>query len=120
MKSVDKYVNYLAKRDGVDKTINQRVLIGKPTQKQIEFIDEMVKNPDVDPETLGKVIVDSYYKSVEEIGQQSGATLSLVNLNKLDDVLEALKTFTSDEVQFAEDRRDLSLLEKRVKEIEAA
>lgn len=43
MKSVDKYVNYLAKRDGVDKTINQRVLIGKPTQKQIEFIDEMVK-----------------------------------------------------------------------------
>ena len=43
MKSVDKYVNYLAKRDGVDKTINQRVLIGKPTQKQTEFIDEMVK-----------------------------------------------------------------------------
>ena len=40
--------------------------------------------------------------------------------HKLDDVLEALKTFTSDEVQFAEDRRDLSLLEKRVKEIEAA
>ena len=40
--------------------------------------------------------------------------------HKLDDVLEALNTFTSDEVQFAEDRRDLSLLEKRVKEIEAA
>lgn len=40
--------------------------------------------------------------------------------HKLDDVLEALKTFTSDEVQFAEDRRDLSLLEKKVKEIEAA
>jgi len=42
MKSADKYVNYLAKRDGVDKTINQRVLIGKPTQKQIEFIDYLI------------------------------------------------------------------------------
>lgn len=40
--------------------------------------------------------------------------------HKLDNVLAALKSFTSDEVQFAEDRRDLSLLEKKVKEIEAA
>ena len=34
--------------------------------------------------------------------------------HKLDDVLAALKTYTSNEVQFAEDRRDLSLLEERV------
>ena len=40
--------------------------------------------------------------------------------HKLDDVLTALKSFKSTEVQFAEDRRDLSLLEKKVKEIEAA
>ena len=40
--------------------------------------------------------------------------------HKLDDVLAALKSFTSTEVQFAEDRRDLSLLEKKVLEIEAA
>ena len=40
--------------------------------------------------------------------------------HKLDDVLAALKSFTKIEAQFAEDRRDLSLLEKKVKEIEAA
>ena len=37
---------------------------------------------------------------------------------KLDDVLAALKTYTSNEVQFAEDRRDLSLLEERVLALE--
>ena len=38
--------------------------------------------------------------------------------HKLDDVLVALKTYTSNEVQFAEDRRDLSLLEERVLALE--
>ena len=40
--------------------------------------------------------------------------------HKLDDVLEALKAYTPNEVQFAEDRRDLSLLEDKVKEVEKA
>lgn len=38
--------------------------------------------------------------------------------HKLDDVLAALKLFTSNEVQFAEDRRDLSLLEDKVRAVE--
>ena len=38
--------------------------------------------------------------------------------HKLDDVLEALKAYTPNEVQFAEDRRDLSLLEEKVKKVE--
>lgn len=38
----------------------------------------------------------------------------------LGDVLEALKKFTPNEVQFAEDRRDLSLLENKLKEQEEA
>ena len=42
-KSVSNFVNYVAKRDGVDKTINQKVLIGKPTEKQIDFIDRMLE-----------------------------------------------------------------------------
>ena len=40
--------------------------------------------------------------------------------HNLDDVLKALKKFTSDEVQFAEDRRSLHVLEKKVKEVEEA
>ena len=42
-KSVGNLVNYVAKRDGVDKTINQKVMIGKPTEKQIEFLDKMLE-----------------------------------------------------------------------------
>lgn len=38
--------------------------------------------------------------------------------HKLDDVLEALKTYTPNEIQFAEDRRDLSLLEDKVRDLE--
>lgn len=38
--------------------------------------------------------------------------------HKLNDVLAALKLFTSNEVQFAEDRRDLSLLEDKVRAVE--
>ena len=39
---------------------------------------------------------------------------------KLDDVLVALRKYTPAEVQFAQDRRDLSLLEIRTKELSAA
>lgn len=38
--------------------------------------------------------------------------------HNLDDVLAALKSYTENEVQFAEDSRDLSLLEERVEEVE--
>lgn len=40
--------------------------------------------------------------------------------HNLDDVLEALKTYTPDEVKFAEDRRSLHLLEEKVEELEEA
>ena len=38
--------------------------------------------------------------------------------HNLDDVLAALKSYTENEVQFAEESRDLSLLEERVEEVE--
>ena len=38
--------------------------------------------------------------------------------HKLDDVLEALQSYTPNEIQFAEDRRDLSLLEDKLKDLE--
>lgn len=40
--------------------------------------------------------------------------------HNLNDVLEAMKTYAPDEVKFAEDRRDLSLLEDKVKQLEEA
>ncbi len=43
-KSVGNLVDYIARREGVDKSVNQRVLVGDASKKQIEFIDEMLKN----------------------------------------------------------------------------
>lgn len=52
------------------------------------FINKLVENPDVDPEEVGKEVVDSYYASLVEINQQSGGTLSLFDLSKLDNVMK--------------------------------
>lgn len=46
MKSSSKlggFVRYIATREGVDKSINQDIILRKPTQKQIAYINEMLK-----------------------------------------------------------------------------
>ena len=43
-KSVGNFVNYIAKRDSVDMSLNQKVLVGKPTKKQVDFIDKMLED----------------------------------------------------------------------------
>ena len=42
-KSVGNFVNYIAKRDSVDMSLNQKILVGKPTKKQVDFIDKMLE-----------------------------------------------------------------------------
>lgn len=42
-KSVGNFVNYIAKRDSVDMSLNQKVLVGKPTKKQVDFIEKMLE-----------------------------------------------------------------------------
>lgn len=43
-KTVVGFLNYISNRDGVDKSVNEKVLVGKPTTKQLEFIDEMIES----------------------------------------------------------------------------
>ena len=42
-KSIGNFVNYIAKRHSVDMSLNQKVLVGKPTKKQVDFIDKMLE-----------------------------------------------------------------------------
>ena len=42
-KSVGGLVVYIATREGVDTSVNQKVLVGKPTKKQMAYISEMLK-----------------------------------------------------------------------------
>ena len=37
------FVNYIAKREGVDKSVNQKIVISKSTKKQTEYINELLK-----------------------------------------------------------------------------
>ena len=42
-KSSGGFLNYIAKREGVDRSVNERVVVSKPTKKQREYIDELLK-----------------------------------------------------------------------------
>lgn len=43
-KSKGKFAEYIAKRDGVDKSVNDKILSENPTKKQAEYIEELLKN----------------------------------------------------------------------------
>lgn len=43
-KKVGGLINYISKREGVDKSVNEKVLVGKPSKKQLEFIENMIKD----------------------------------------------------------------------------
>lgn len=42
-KSAGGLVEYIAKREGVDKSVNGQVVIAKPTEKQMKYINELLK-----------------------------------------------------------------------------
>lgn len=42
-KSKGKFAEYIAKRDGVDKSVNDKILSENPTKKQAEYIEELLK-----------------------------------------------------------------------------
>lgn len=42
-KSKGKFAEYIATRSGVDKSVNDKILSGKPTKKQTEYIEELLK-----------------------------------------------------------------------------
>ena len=59
------------------------------------------------------------FKTLKNVTETSPITFKATELcdKDLNAILEALKKFTPDEVQFAEDRRDLSLLEDKLAEV---
>ena len=68
-KSVGNFVNYIAKRDSVDMSLNQKVLVGKPTKKQVDFIDKMLEEYDVDREKA-EADIDVFIQKVRDAGKE--------------------------------------------------
>jgi len=58
--------------------------------------DFLAKNPDANGAELGEVVCDSFYEMCEEIGEENMATLAVIDLDKIDDVLIAFNNFAKD------------------------
>ena len=79
------------------------------------LVNKLVENSDVEPAELGKVVVDSYYDSLVQINQQSASTLSLVDLNKLDDVLVEFNEFSKNLYESVDNVADITAYTKVAK-----
>lgn len=58
--------------------------------------DYLGQNPDSDGQALGKVICDSFYESCDQVGGADGATLSVVELDKVSDVMTTFDAYAKD------------------------
>jgi len=62
------FINYIAKRDRVDTTVNDRVSIDKPTEKQQSFINELSdKYPDIKVSEEYKEYIDNPTKNTASV-----------------------------------------------------
>lgn len=72
-------------------------------------------NPNADGAELGKVICDSFYECCEQIGEESGATLSCIDLSQIDGVITSFNDFSQEIYNATNDKSALSLVVRNVK-----
>ena len=70
--------------------------------------DFLGEDPYADGAVLGKVVCDSFYEGCAEIGAESGATLSVIDLSKLDDVIISFNDYAKSIYEASEDNSVLS------------
>lgn len=61
------------------------------------------KNPNADGLSLGKVVVDSFYDDCKSINSENGATLSVIDLSKIDNLIVSFNEFAKDIYEKTED-----------------
>lgn len=76
------------------------------------LVNTLVQNPDVDTEKLGKIIVDTYYDSLVQINQQGASTLSVVDLNKVDDLFKEFNVFSKNMSDTVKEVTDITAITK--------
>ena len=79
--------------------------------------DYLASNPGCNGAELGKVIADSFYESCKQTSEEKDATLSVIDLDKFDDVVRAFNDFAKDMYEVSE---DTAVLTNMIREIEAA
>ncbi len=79
-----------------------------------EIGDFLAANPDADGAKLGKVVCDGYLESCRELDEEEIATLSVIDLGKMDHVVESFNTFARNMYEASEDSGTLSAMSRRI------
>lgn len=66
------------------------------------------EDPSADGAMLGRIVCDSFYEGCEEIGLDSGATLSVIDLSVIDDVIISFNDYAKALYEVSEDRAVLA------------
>ncbi|MBU5435527.1 clostripain-related cysteine peptidase [Pseudoflavonifractor sp. MSJ-37] len=66
-----------------------------------QWVGALADDPSMDGQALGKIICDAYYAGCEAVGTQDGATLSLTDLSKVGDLLDAYEAFGAEALSAA-------------------
>ncbi|MGN0605429.1 MAG: clostripain-related cysteine peptidase [Oscillospiraceae bacterium] len=81
-----------------------------------DFLNE---NPTANGAELGKIVCDSFYDSCAEIWLESGVTLSVVDLSKIDDVIISFNDFAKDLYDNSEENSVMSSFVRNVKKADS-
>ncbi|MDO5477365.1 MAG: clostripain-related cysteine peptidase [Eubacteriales bacterium] len=79
-----------------------------------EIGNYLAANPEADGAELGKIVCDSYLESCREADDDAGATLSVIDLDKMDTVVESFNTFAKSMYEASEDSRTLSEMSRKI------
>lgn len=76
--------------------------------------DFLTKNPQADGEALGKVICDTFYEMCEEIKRENAATLAVIDLHKVDDLILAFHEYAKELYSLTENGEDISSVLRQI------
>lgn len=80
--------------------------------------DIISENPTVDGKTLGKVICDSFYDSCKEIDCEDIATLSVVDLSKIDNLISSLNDYSKNLYEVSQDSAYISDIIRNINSVD--
>ena len=76
----------------------------------------LAEKPDSDGAALGKAVCDSYLEECERAGDSDIATLSVVNLSRIDDLLVSFNAFAKNMFEAAEDDASMAEIVRGIEE----
>ena len=78
----------------------------------------MARNPGADGAELGKIVSDSYLASCKKQGDSEIATMSVIDLSKVDKMVESFNTFAKSMYDTAANSVTFSAMSKKITKID--